>query len=69
MILYKHSFSKIYIFCLINEYLSRINQYKKNDYELRNIKEKMNESGHQKKFGNQYSQFAIILDEIKKKIK
>ena len=39
---------------------------KTNDYELKNIKEKMNEIEHQKKFDNQYNQFAIILDELKK---
>ena len=37
-----------------------------NDYELKNIKEKMSENEHQKKFDNQYNQFAIILDELKK---
>ena len=39
---------------------------KTNDYELKNIKEKMNEIEHQKNFDNQYNQFAIILDELKK---
>ena len=39
---------------------------KTNDYELKNIKEKMSEIEHQKKFDNQYNQFAIILDEFKK---
>ena len=39
---------------------------KTNDYELKNIKEKMIEIEHQKKFDNQYNQFAIILDELKK---
>ena len=39
---------------------------KTNDYELKNIKEKMTEIEHQKKFDNQYNQFAIILDELKK---
>ena len=39
---------------------------KTNDYELKNIKEKMNEIERQKKFDNQYNQFAIILDELKK---
>ena len=39
---------------------------KTNDYELKNIKEKMNEIEHQKKFDNQYNQYAIILDELKK---
>ena len=38
---------------------------KTNDYELKNIKEKMTEIEHQKKFDNQYNQFAIILDELK----
>ena len=39
---------------------------KTNDYELKNMKEKMNEIEHQKKFDNQYNQFAIILDEVKR---
>ena len=39
---------------------------KTNDYEPKNIKEKMNEIERQKKFDNQYNQFAIILDELKK---
>ena len=39
---------------------------KTNDYELKNIKEKMNGIERQKKFDNQYNQFAIILDELKK---
>ena len=39
---------------------------KTNDYELKNIKEKLNEIEHQKKIDNQYNQFAIILDEVKK---
>ena len=39
---------------------------KTNDYEPKNIKEKKNEFEHQKKFDNQYNQFATILDEIKK---
>ena len=38
---------------------------KTNDYELKNIKEKMIEIEHQKKFDNQYDQFAIVLDELK----
>ena len=42
---------------------------KTNDYELKNMKEKMNEIERQKKFDNQYNQFAIILDELKKKKK
>ena len=39
---------------------------KTNDYEHKNIKEKMNNIEHQKNFDNQYNQFAIIPDEIKK---
>ena len=39
---------------------------KTNDYELKKIKKKINEIEHQKKFDNQYNQFAIILDELKK---
>ena len=39
---------------------------KTNDYELKNIKEKMNGIENQKNFDNQYNQFAIILDELKK---
>ena len=38
---------------------------KTNDNELKNIKEKMNEIEHQKKFDNRFNQFAIILDELK----
>ena len=37
-----------------------------NDYELKNIKEKMNGIEHQKKFDFLYNQFAINLDELKK---
>ena len=37
-----------------------------NGYELKFIKEKINEIEHQKKSDNQYNQFAIILDELKK---
>ena len=39
---------------------------KTNDYELKNIKEEMNEIDYQKKFDKQYNQFVIILDELKK---
>ena len=39
---------------------------KTNDYELKNIKEKMNEIEHQKKIDNQYNQFPVNLDELKK---
>ena len=43
-----------------------LTRIKTNDYELKNIEEKMNEIEHQKKFDNQYNQFAIILEELKK---
>ena len=39
---------------------------KTNDYELKTIKEKMDLIEKQKKFDNQYNQFEIILDELKK---
>ena len=39
---------------------------KTNDYEFKTIKEKMDLIEKQKKFDNQYNQFEIILDELKK---
>ena len=39
---------------------------KTNDYELKNIKEKLKEIERQKKFDNEYIHFAIILDDIRK---
>ena len=39
---------------------------KTNDYELKTIKEKMDLIEKQKKFDNQYNQFELILDELKK---
>ena len=39
---------------------------KTNDYELKTIKEKMDLIEKQKKFDNQYNQFEIILDELKR---
>ena len=39
---------------------------KTNDYELKTIKGKMDLVEKQKKFDNQYNQFEIILDELKR---
>ena len=43
-----------------------ITSIKTKDYELKTIKEKMDIIEKQKKFDNQYNQFEIILDELKR---